>query len=134
MKKGDRVKLKVDQEDSDAGQIGTLLEDAGDSAWVEFDTPTRWPYNHVDRKGEVMGKAGFCDCIDVEHLEPYLLTCTEVSKVGWYWMKTGDEWEIVSIFQRGSEFAVKEMGGIFPRPLDEYITSLFQGPIPSPEE
>lgn len=56
-KKGDRVRLMVDQDDSDAGQVGTVLS-VSDFPWVEFDTPTRYECTAFGQ-----GREGFCDCI-----------------------------------------------------------------------
>jgi hypothetical protein len=63
-KKGDRVIVVevTPAEDCDVGQVGTVLEDSP-SPWVEFDTPTRYPYTGFTAEGEVVGIAGYCDCL-----------------------------------------------------------------------
>lgn len=71
-KVGDRVRQTRDATDSKAGQIGTVLEDAG-YPWVEFDTPTGYRYKVIGATGALSNKAGYCNCvseIDLELLAP----------------------------------------------------------------
>lgn len=69
-KRGDRVRVSSHATglDTDAGQVGTVLEDS-DAPWICFDKPTRYPGVPYPGLG-TDGRRGYYDCISGSFLEP----------------------------------------------------------------
>lgn len=67
---GDRVirTKKGGDNESDVGQIGSVLGGDTIATWVQFDTPTR--YESTPQEAE-RGAAGYCDCVLNGQLAPY---------------------------------------------------------------
>ena len=66
-KVGDRVRVAVSGKSSPKGRRGTIKSD-GPGHWIHFDdhNPSAWKHE----KPSLGIPAGYCDCIDEEHLEP----------------------------------------------------------------
>lgn len=83
---GDRVRVisSDSSEHTDVGQVGTILESSY-LPWIEFDSPTRYKKliqakMCIGRKSNdpdsIVGKAGYCDCVNQDYLE--LVSDTQV--------------------------------------------------------